>query len=62
MRCIYRVFTRVSRMSYTTSSSITRQDLDKASFSFSINKFPDAKRIKKAGEFIKSDTFSIMAS
>ena len=63
MRCIYRVFTGVSRMSYTTSSSITRQDLDKASFSFSINNFPDAKRTrKKTGEFIKSDTFSIMAS
>ena len=63
MRCIYRVFTRVSRMSYTTNSSITRQDLNKASFSFSINNFPDAKRTKKkTGEFIKSDIFSIMAS
>ena len=50
-------------MSYTTNSSITRQDLDKASFSFSINNFPDAKRTKKkTGEFIKSDIFSIMAS
>ena len=49
-------------MSYTTSSSITRLDLDKASFSFSINNLPEAKSITKTGEKIKSMDFSIGAS
>ena len=47
-------------MSYTTNSSINRQD--KASFSFSINNFPNAKQSKKTGEGIVSKIFSIMAS
>ena len=49
-------------MPFTTNSSIIRQDQDKASFSFSINNFPDAKRTKKTGEKIESEIFSIMAS
>ena len=49
-------------MSYTTNSSINRPDLDKASFSFSISNFPDAKKSKKTGEKIESKIFSIMAS
>ena len=62
MRLIYRVFTGVSRMSYTTNSSNNWKDLDKTSFSFSINNFPDAKKSKKTGEKIESEIFSIMAT
>ena len=49
-------------MSYTTNSSNNSQDLDTASFSFSINNFPDAKKSKKTGEKIESEIFSIMAT
>ena len=49
-------------MSYTVSSSIIRHDLDKASFSFSVNNFLEAKSTMKTGEKIKSMDFSIGAS
>ena len=49
-------------MSYTTSSSITRKDLDKATLIFSIDNFAQAKNDKKSGQGLKSETFSIGAS
>ena len=62
MHNIYRVFALVSEMPYTTSTSITVQAMNKASFSFTINNFPEAKRIKKVNQAIDSEIFSIMAS
>ena len=49
-------------MSYTTSCSTTRKDLDKATFLFSINKFAQAKYNKENGQPLESETFSIGAS
>ena len=49
-------------MSYTTSCSIVRHDLDKASFNFTINNFPKAKSIMKTGDEIQSIDFSIGGS
>ena len=49
-------------MSYTTSCSIVRHDLDKASFNFTINNFPKAMSIMKTGDEIQSIDFSIGGS
>ena len=49
-------------MSCTTSSLITRKDVDKATLVFSINNFERAKHIKKVGQLLKSDSFIIGVS
>ena len=48
-------------MTYISNSSITRHDLDKASFSFSFNNL-EAKSAMKTGKDISSELFSIGAS
>ena len=49
-------------MSYTTKSSIFRYDFEKATISFYINTFAEARRVKNIDERIDSEVFSIGAS
>jgi hypothetical protein len=49
-------------MSYTTSSTIFRKDLDKATLTFCIDNFVQAKNNMKNGQSLSSETFSMGAS